>query len=146
MNPVKGEVGFEAGGESYTLRYSIDALCELEAAAGMGTPAIARVLADEDKLSLTLLRQIMWAGLRDHHPDVDLKAAGELIVLAGGASVVMGFVERAFELAFPPPQEGDARPQTPGGPNGIGPASTKRGAASGGTKKHSGEGLPENSA
>jgi hypothetical protein len=144
-NINRGDVSFEAEGKSYTLRFSIDALCNLEEAAGKGFAAIAIELTDPERMSVTLLRKVLWAGLLDHHPDIDLKAAGELIVAAGGAVAVLEQIEKAFAAAFPEKEEG-ARPPKPGRPNGIGPASTKPGQALDETKKPSGAARPAKSA
>ena len=40
-NPYKGEVQFTAGGKSYTLYFSINAMCELEEALGDGIVQLA---------------------------------------------------------------------------------------------------------
>lgn len=130
-NPHKGDVSFAAAGETYTLRFSVDALCELEEATGKTIVVLASDLGDASKVSMGLLRKVIWAGLRDHHPGVDLKAAGELILAAGGVSAVMAHVGKAFALAFPEPEGdagGDQNPPKPGR-NGTGPASSETGAA-----------------
>jgi hypothetical protein len=145
-NPHKGEVAFEAEGKTYTLRFSIDALCNLEEAAGKGFASIAIELSDPEKMSVSLLRKVLWAGLIEHHPDLDVRAAGELILAAGGAVVVLGQIEKAFTAAFPEDPEKGARPQTPGRPNGTGPASTEAGQVSAATKKPSGDARPAKSA
>lgn len=130
-NVHKGDVTLRAGERSYTLRFSIDALCVLEdACGGKGIVALSAELSDPSTLRLGLLRKVLWAGLRDHHPEIDEKAAGEIIPEAGGLAVVMAAVNTAFELAFPPADakpNGDARPPVPG-QDGTGPASAEPGA------------------
>lgn len=116
-NPHKGEVAFEAGGKSYTLRYSIDAICALEEATGKGIVALSTELSAAGTISMGLLRQVVWAGLREQHPDVDLKCAGELIVDAGGLTKMIEYVGSALSRAFPQPEEpaagAAARPPVP---------------------------------
>lgn len=126
-NPHKGDVTFEAGGRSYTLRFSVDALCALEEVSGRGIVALSTELSDMDRVSLTLLRKVVWAGLREHHPDIDMKSAGELIVEAGGLAAMMGVVGTALSRAFPQGPEDGERPLVPG-QNGTGPASARTGA------------------
>lgn len=128
-NPHKGEVAFEADGATYTLCFSIDALCSLEEATGKGIIAISNELSDADRLSLSMIRNVLWAGLQAHHPKIDLKKAGELIISAGGLPTMIGVISKAFAQAFPEP-ESDAAARPPiAGQNGTGPRSTVRGVA-----------------
>lgn len=140
MNPHKGEVQFSAGGKNYTLRFSIDAICALEGETGRGIVALISELQDPDKMSLRLARQVLWAGLQEHHPELTVKEAGELIPKAGGMLKVMETFGAAFSAAFPQEKDDSPRPQKAGSPrNGTGPHSTVPGVASGGTTKASGE-------
>ena len=127
-----GGVSFDAKGQSYTLRYSVDAICALEdACGGKGIVAISQVLQDATKISMTLMRKVMWAGLRDHHPSVDIKSAGDLIQAVGGLMPAVDIIGRAFQAAFPDPQKaGDQEsPQVPAQTqDGIGSASTELGS------------------
>jgi hypothetical protein len=133
-NPLKGEVEFEADGKTYTLRYSADAICNLEEKAGRGFPVIAGELMDPDTTSLRLVRMAIWAGLREHHPDITLQQAGELILAAGGMKTMMERFDQALRLAFPDiaAQSGDgARPPTPDQtPASTGPATLNGGSNS----------------
>lgn len=125
-NPQKGEVSFEADGKTWTLRYSANALCELEDHLSRGVVDIASELqswgppvgpdgkssgetperaAERVKLiRLGTLRAVFWAGLRDHHPDIDIRHAGDLLVAAGGAMGGLALVADAFAQAFPEPE------------------------------------------
>jgi hypothetical protein len=100
-NPHKGDVELKAGDGVYVLRYSIDAICSIEDELDQGFPAIAVDLSNPGKVRLSTIRHVLLAGLREHHPDVTLKQAGELIVAAGGAVQVLGRIAEAFALAFP---------------------------------------------
>lgn len=120
-NPHKGDVELKAGDATYVLRYSIDAICSLESELDKGFPAIAAEMGDPGKMRLSVVRQVLFAGLRENHPDITLKQAGELIVTAGGAIVVLGKIAEAFGAAFPeaeasgtksPRQRANSRQQT----------------------------------
>jgi hypothetical protein len=100
-NPHKGEVELKAGDVSYVLCFSIDAICSLEDDLDKGFPAIAADMADAAKMRVSTVRTILRAGLREHHPELTLKQAGELIVTAGGAITVLGKIAEAFTAAFP---------------------------------------------
>lgn len=143
-NPHKGEVAFEANGERYVLQFSIDAICALEAETGKGIIGLVAEFQDPDKMSVTLARQILWAGLREHHPELSVKEAGELIPAAGGIAELIKLFGEAFSASFPQPKANGSRPQKAGSPrNGIGPHSTVTGAVSGGTTNPSGEKHPD---
>lgn len=136
INPHKGEVSFESKGQRYVLQYSIDAICTLEGETGKGIIALAGEL--EKSPSMTLMRQLIWAGLLEHHPEMTLKEAGELILAAGGLVGAMRLFNQAFAVAFE--QDEKPRPRKAGSPrNGTGPHSTATGAASSATTSPSGE-------
>src|SRR5574341_949045 len=100
-NPHKGDVELEVGDARYRLRFSIDAICRLEEATGMSFALLAVKLSNPATQSVSLVRQVLHAGLSEAHPEIDLKPAGELIVPAGGVGAVMEKFNRAVELAFP---------------------------------------------
>ena len=129
-NVHKGDVAAEIDGAGYTLRFSVDALCQLESAAGKSFADIGRDLST-GKISITLARQLLWSALREHHPAVTLKEAGEMIKGLGGITGAMAKINEALVAAFPDQAapESSERPQQPGQTNGIGPASSEHGAA-----------------
>lgn len=142
-NPHKGEIAFEADGQRYVLHYSVDALCALEAVAGKGIVALIGELMDPATMSLTLARKVMWAGLHDHHPEIDEKRAGELIIAAGGLMKISKVFNAAFGASFPEAAK-DKNPPKAGSPSGTGPRSSRPGRASGETPTPSGKELPAN--
>jgi len=97
-NRQKGEVAFEVEGASYTLRFTIDAICALEDRLDQGLGEIAMRALTSKRVGF--MRGLMWAGLRQHHPDVDMVAAGELIAGLGMAQAgeLLG---EALSAAFP---------------------------------------------
>lgn len=108
-NPHKGVVELKAGEATYVLRYSIDAICSLEERLDKGFPAIVGEMSNPSTMRLTAVREVLLAGLQEHHPEITLKQAGELIVTAGGAVVVLGKVNEAFAAAFPEAEAGDKK-------------------------------------
>lgn len=109
MNPHKGDVVLQAGSESYTLRFSIDAICHLELTTGKPFARAAAEMASPETVSMTLARHLLHAALLDHHPEISLKEAGDLIPAAGGLGKVTVLVFDAFRRAFPE-ASGTARP------------------------------------
>ncbi len=126
-NPHKGEVSFEVAGVAYTLSFSTNALCELEAHLDLGINEITALLGDVRKMRLRNVRAVFWAGLLDHHPGITVMKAGEL---AGHLKLpkVIELISNAFALAFPDDDAGgDKNPPVPGQGAGTGPASSKAG-------------------
>ena len=126
-NPHKGELTFEADGTTYTLHYTHDALVELEDQLDRGIISIVSELErwtkDPELVRLSMVRAIFWAGLHDHHPEIDIKAAGELITKAGGLMVVLAMAGEGLGRAFGVPEMKGSRPPKRA-KNGIGKSSS----------------------
>ena len=77
-NSARGEHAIEIDGAEYTLRMSINAICELEDRADRPIEQIGSRLTNGDA-GVRDIRLLWWAALRDHHADVDLRGAGVLL-------------------------------------------------------------------
>lgn len=121
-NRVKGEATFEVGGRSYVLAFTVNAMCEVEYILNLSTDRILSALVRSPPLHI--VRALLWGGLRQHHPDIDLPAAGDLIEEAGGAGVALEKIGAALIAAFPDVKGGEetARPRK-GARAGTGPRS-----------------------
>lgn len=122
-NPHKGDLGFDAeiAGEDgvkqskhFTLCYSTDAICQAEEVLNLSLLEIGQEMRSWEKspnrIRTAFVRALFWAGLTKHHPEIDLKAAGELMIEAGGMLPIIALVGEAFARAYPKPEPG-ARPQ-----------------------------------
>lgn len=145
-NPHKGEVRIEAGGQSYVLSYSANALVELEEALDRPLEEIMAMLMpskdDDDKRQpprLRDLRIMFWAALLDHQPDTTIEDAKR--ILSHVAPVDMGrLIGEAMVLAMPSqPDGGEDRPPMPDQANGTGPASSTLISTQAVAKKPSGD-------
>ena len=105
MNPIKGQVSFEADGEPFVLQYTINSLCILEDHLKMTVGQIGEKMGQE--MSITFLRSVFWVGLLAHHPDIGEVDAGELIPVVG-PDKVGEMIGEAFVKAFPAPTKGAA--------------------------------------
>lgn len=76
-NRVKGEVGFTADGQDYTLLLDFNALCELEEV----VPGLMDGTAEIK--SPSAVRAVFHAALSEHHAGLDVKAAGRIIHAVG---------------------------------------------------------------
>ena len=135
-NRQKGEVAFTAAGKSCKLRYSTNALCELEDITGRGVTDVMLELAswvpptdDKGKLleetqeqmqargrkmRLSFVRDVFCAGLRDQLPDITVKEAGDMIQEIGGMMRAMDLINSAFAAGFDTGKK--ARPPKPDSP------------------------------
>lgn len=104
-NPHRGQVPLQVGGTTYTLCLSANALCELEDYTGETVGAITEKL-NGSSVGMKTIRALVWAALQDHHPEVDIKAAGNIITLAG-MNACMEAIGKAFEYAFPAAEASD---------------------------------------
>lgn len=104
-NQVKGIVDLRAGEDTYRLHYTTNAICELEDVAGMGIAEFMAQRLSGDKVGVKDFRLMVWAGLIEHHADVDLKKAGQIIDQAGGMAAVSSVFEKAFASAMPEPDK-----------------------------------------
>lgn len=100
-NPYRGAVDLKVGDRLYTISFSVNAICELEEFFdGKPVGEIVAELGDGSQARMTTIRALIWAGLLDHHSDVDLKEAGK-IASDIGVTPCMEAIGRALELAFP---------------------------------------------
>jgi hypothetical protein len=110
-NALRGEVDLPVGDKTYTLRLSINAIVEVETLLDKG---INEILATLDPASARIgtLRAILWASLQEHHPEVTLLDAGEMIGTVGAenAGPIIG---DAIKAAFPA-SDGKPRPRKAG--------------------------------
>lgn len=109
-NPHRGQVDLKVGDKIYTLSFSINAMCELEDAMGEPIALIAAGLNNPAGVKVSTVRALVWAALLDHHPEIDVKGAGELVSEAGLPDV-MAAVGKAFANAFPSMGGGKANPR-----------------------------------
>lgn len=101
VNPLKGEVEWQFGERRLVLRFSIDAICSLEERLGKGFPAIAAEMSNPENFSIRNVRNLLFAALTEHQPDITLKEAGELILEVGDIAIAMAKVNEALGAAFP---------------------------------------------
>jgi hypothetical protein len=87
-NPHRGEVVLRVGSGSgmteYTIKLGHNAFACLEGELG-ATPAQLELMLKEP--TITLVRAILWAGLRKHHPEINIEMAGEIIDEVGAEAV-----------------------------------------------------------
>ncbi len=113
-NPLKGEVSRVIDGETFTLVFSIDALCAVEERFDKGIAQLAVIIARTQRLSV--VRALLHAGLAAHHPTLTEVAAGELIRELK-IEPACAWIADGLKAAFGPgDKDGGAAAETPAGP------------------------------
>lgn len=98
-NAQKGEVSFEALGQSWTIKLGTNAMCEIEDRTGMSINKIGDKL-NGDGFTMKLMRTVFVCGMLDHHEGITDRDVGNILDDIGfeQASDVM---QRAFVIATP---------------------------------------------
>ena len=94
-NPHRGETPLP--GTDKVLRFSVNALCEVEAAAGENMLALLSRIDNGETPTFSQTRLLLWGGLRDG--SATLSDAGDLLQEVGVA-VAMKAMAEALRLAF----------------------------------------------
>ncbi len=86
MSALNGTLTIEAQGATWTLCFDFNAFAEFEDATGLiAMEEIARLEAEPDRMRVSIMRRLFWAGLQRHHPGATLQAAGDLMTAAPDA-------------------------------------------------------------
>lgn len=103
-NAVKGEVPFEAEGQTYTLVFDFNAICTVEEVFDLPISEVGEKMAKGMRAGD--LRKMIAAGLQGRHPGITDLEAGHLIGVIG-AQVAADKLAEAMQAAFP--QAGGAK-------------------------------------
>lgn len=98
-NKIKGEVGLQHEGKEYILVLDFNALCEFEDVSGKPVGDVLDSL-QRGKIVARDMRALIWAGLKQRHPDVTLELAGR--ILSSNPAVL----DQGLEAAFPAAEAG----------------------------------------
>ncbi|AHK42210.1 hypothetical protein OV14_0052 [Ensifer adhaerens OV14] len=108
-NPLRGSVPLQVGDRTYTLSFSINALCELESELDQPVASIIKTIQTPEALRLSTVRSLVWAGLQDHHAGISLVEVG-LMISEAGLQPTIAKVGEAFRLAFPQAEAAKGKP------------------------------------
>ncbi len=96
-NPERGEVAIQAGGQTYTLKFSTNAICEAESVSGK---SFGELCLEIQKADFRAMRALLWAGLRPAHKDVTLDMAGDILDEVEPLEI-REKLDKAIELSYP---------------------------------------------
>lgn len=118
-NSLKGEVSFEAYGDTYTLAFPINSLIKLEERLGCGIVQIGDQL--NGGASMGTIRALFWAGLIAHH-NLSEDEAGDLIDEVGLAEAAE-LAGKSLTLSMPGAGGAKSSPRQRKAAGGTGKAS-----------------------
>jgi len=78
MNLLKGEVSLKAGDKEYKLKFTTDALCELEERLDMAISEIIPLIG-RNILRIKQIQVMLYCACMCHHEEVDLSAASAIV-------------------------------------------------------------------
>ena len=106
-NRERGAVEIEALGRTLTLRFSFNAMCEIEEHFDKSFDDVMESLNGKSR-RLTTLRGVLWGALGENEPRPSLDEIGTVIDDVGPAEIGEA-LGNAFQAAFPQPEEGKAK-------------------------------------
>jgi tail tube GTA-gp10-like protein len=98
-NKVRGEVKLELGGETYVLRPTFGAVCEIEDAIGTNLFDIGRRL-ERAEITVQELVKLTHACIAQSGTSIELDKLGERIVAQGSLGVITALVKFCQSYAF----------------------------------------------
>lgn len=98
-NAKRGMCDLSVGGRTLRLLFDFNAICELEDALHEPFSDCA-VRWQQNKFTMKEVRAMVWAGLREHHPEYSIKDCGALIQEIG-IEKLSGQLVEAFTQSFP---------------------------------------------
>jgi hypothetical protein len=104
-NDIRGELGFEALGKSFTLKFGNGAVRHVENETGLSISEVAAALTDPRKMTATLFTRAFHGALLRHHPDLTIETVDDIIDSLGSAEAG-SLLAQAVALAYPAKAQG----------------------------------------
>lgn len=102
-NPLRGEVSLQLDGKTYRLKWATNAICEFEDLMGGGLPTLGPMAT-----SVKALRAMIWAALREFHPEITLKQVTEWFDVHG-IELFLDPIKKAMDLATEEKKVGNSK-------------------------------------
>jgi len=105
-NRENGEVEIVALDRVWKMRFGANAICDLEGELGRTVQEAAAEMEDPDSVRIATIRAVLWASLRENHPDILLTHSGQILDSIGLVEAGKK-IQEAFSLAFPEAKAGN---------------------------------------
>lgn len=79
----------------FKLQYDANALCEFEEESGLKLGQMLSAMEKPEDMSMKMIRALLWAGLVEHHEEITVKEAGNILSDAG-MDATMAAMKKAF--------------------------------------------------
>ncbi len=101
-NRELGEISFDVGDKTYTMKIDANALAEMEAALSTDTRSMTwqQALTLVERGQVLAIRALLWASLRRYHRGITIEQAGDLVQQMGSSGVNKQ-LEAAVKAAMP---------------------------------------------
>lgn len=100
INPIKGEVAFEAGGQRYVLLLDFNVLIAIEQELGVKAPDLSDFIGKP--MDPVTFRTLFRVALNELQPDLTDHDAGRLITAVGGVQAALSLIAQALVAAWTP--------------------------------------------
>lgn len=113
MNLLKGEVPLKVGNKEYRLKFTTNALCELEDRLDKGVSEVIIAAASKDIPSLNTVRCLLFCACMQYHQEevTSLAVAGHIIDEAGYSETWIAVV-KAVAACLPDPENTQKKTQS----------------------------------
>lgn len=120
-NARRGQASFKHDGRDYTIALDLNAFCEAEALLDMNIGKILEAMHSTQQVRFH--RALLWAGLQEFHPGLDLREAGAMMTNEDAGAALAKALTGAFPEVKEAAQGATANPRK----TGTGTASKPRG-------------------
>lgn len=107
-NKERGEMRLVAGDQTYTLKLTVNAQCDLEDRSGK---VLGELIDQINKGSSTALRWVIWGSMQEYHADVvkHPKDAGRIMQEAGGVGGIQEQMAKFMALNMEDAQKDEGK-------------------------------------
>lgn len=104
-NAFRGEVAAKYEGEDYTIVLDFNALCDFEGETGKNALTALDGM-EKGEVNASDMRALMWAALRQNHPEMTLQLAGKILsenvgAIAEASAVMVPDADRLGNASSP---------------------------------------------
>lgn len=114
-NQERGEIEIQVNDKAYILRLDLNALCDVESVLSSDTRMVTwqQALAMVERRSLSAVRAVLWAALKDRQPGMTLSDVGALMLEMGSVADIEKKLQAAVQASMPTASDRGTTPNPP---------------------------------